>query len=344
MLATGQAAPHIGDVRGGKPLYLRDLVHVIAVADCKNFTRAAEVVGISQPALSSKIKKLEASFGVDIFLRGQSEVTLTTFGAEMVETAREIVALSDVLVDRATTFRTVQSRPVRLGVTPTLAAYLSGYFREMFETLLPGQPVVIVEEHPKTLMRMVEAREVDLSLLARKSHATLSAGSSHPMDFTPLWLEPAYLAMRQDHPLIRTGGIRARDVPADQLIRFDTSFGYDLEADLPPANASTAERVGIDVRTARFETVCRHVAQSDACTLVNGIAAMQFLADDFGLAFLPFDDVGNMRELGAVSRPGCPRKDLLLAMRDRIKVAPPKGTVSPGKGLHGLTGLDRISA
>ncbi|WP_179379321.1 LysR family transcriptional regulator [Jannaschia marina] len=312
---------------------LRDLRHLIAVADHRNFTRAADIAAISQPALSSKIKKLETTLEQKIFERGRTEVTLTAFGEELVEIAREMIALADRIHDRASAMKSVDAAPVRLGLTPTLAAYLSGYFRQMLATLYPGLPLVIVEEKPAALARMVETKAVDVAFLARKSHTALYAESVAPMAFTPLWLEPAYLAVPTGHSLSESQGIHARDVPPDMLIRFDTPFGYDLEADLPTSDADNAARVGIDVRTARFETVCRHVAQNDACTLVNGVAAMQFMADGFGLAFVPFRDAGNLRELGAISRPGCPRYEVVEAMRAYIADNPPAGTQVPAARL-----------
>lgn len=310
---------------------LQDLAHVIAVAESRNFTRAAETVNVSQPALSSKVKKLELTLGVDIFHRGPSEVTLTDFGQELVVKAREIVALARSIEDMAQAKKQMDAKPVRLGITPTLAPYLTRYFRDMMSQLYPEIAIIVVEEAPAALARMVETKAVDVALVARKSHRSLSEGMAVPLDFTSLWFEPVFLAVRQGHPLTRTGGIFARDVPAHQLIRFETSFGYDLEKDLPPSPSDLAERVGIDVRTARFETVCRHVAQSDACTMVNAIAANQFRADGFGLDFVPFDDAGNLRELGAISRPGCPRREIVVAMRDYIQASPPAGTIVPGE-------------
>ena len=307
---------------------LRDLLYVIAVAEHKNFTRAAKVTNVSQPALSNQIKKLEAELGLEIFTRGKNEVILTEFGDEFSSIARQISGLVDAANDLARKHGKVDAVPLRLGVTPTLAAYLYGYFRELFAELIPGMGLIIVEEYPTKLVEMTVEKSIDMALIARKSYNSIVVSARRQIDFTPLWLEPLFLGVRQGHPLTRKPSIWANEVPQDLLIRFDTSFGYDLESDLPRPSKEAADLVGIDARSARFETVCRHVAQSDACTMINAIAADQFKRDGFGLDFIPFDDEGNTRELGAVVRPEYPHPKLVEAMRSAIQDTPPPGTLA----------------
>lgn len=307
---------------------LRDLIYVLAVAQHRNFTRAAQVAAVSQPALSNQIKKLEAELGLAIFERGKNDVSLTAFGEEFVLKARDIAGLVDGIGDLARKHRAAEDVPLRLGMTPTLAAYLSRYFSDLFSQAFPTVRLIIVEEYPVRLSEMVEEKSVDMAFIARKSFDTIYEGSRHPMDFTSLWLEPLYLGVRKGHPLAEKKSIWAHEVPGDTLIRFDTSFGYALESKLPKAAANAADVTGIEVRSARFETVCRHVAQSDACTMINAIAAEQFKRDGFGLDFIPFDDEGNMRELGVLTRPGFPRPEIITVMRDHVMDAPPLGTVA----------------
>jgi len=307
---------------------LRDLQYVVAVAQHRNFTRAARSVHVSQPALSNQIKKVEAELGVRIFERVRNDVLLTKFGEQVVEAAAEINGLVDRISETAQHYRKLDATPFRLGMTPTLAAYLSGYFLDMLADLYPDLKLVIVEEKPLELARMVEQMQLDAALIARNSHVMIYGEDCHDApEFTPLWFEPLYLGMRQGHVLAGRNGIRAGDVPAEFLIRFDVPFGYDLEKDLPPASSDAAERLGIDVRSARFETLCRHLAHSDACTIVNAIAAEQFKKDNLGLTFVPFDGDGRLRELGAISRQDYSRYGVISSIRSFIENAPPSGTL-----------------
>lgn len=306
---------------------LRDLKYVLAVAKHRNFTRASESVSVSQPALSNQIKKLEAELGIPIFERNRDGISLTAFGEELMLKAEQIVDLSDSISDLARAHKSSAQPPLRLAMTPTLAAYLSPYFKDIFAKIVPDRKIVIVEEYPVAISNMVENRSVDFAFIARKSYDTIYHEAKQPMAFMPLWLEPLYLGVRRDHPISQKGSIWAHEVPADRLIRFPISFGYDLEKDLPEPSEKVAEEIGIDVSTARFETVCRYVAQNDACTIVNAIAAEQFKLDDFGLSFVPFNDAGNMRELGVLSRPQYPNPEIVNALEQHVRTEPPFGTV-----------------
>ena len=307
---------------------LRDLQYVIALAEHQNFTRAAREVAVSQPALSNQIKKLEAELGVAIFDRRQGGVQLTAFGQDLVGNARQITELVENITDLADKYNSATSTPLRLGMTPTLAAYLSRYFKDLFGQIAVDRKIVVFEEYPVALAKMVEDRAIDMAFIARKSFDRIYAESEGSLEFLSLWFETLYLGVRQDHPIALENGIWAQHVPADHLIRFDIPFGYELEKDLPVPDDSVADTTGIDVKSARFETVCRHVAQSDACTLINAIAAEQFKRDGFGLAFVPFNDEGNMRELGVITRPQFPHPELLCALHDGICQNAPQGTVA----------------
>lgn len=308
---------------------IRDLQYVEAVAELRNFTRAAAALNVSQPALSSQIRKLEKELGVEVFERRQDGVVPTTFGLQLVIAAREVTSIVDRIKETAQHFREIDATPLRLGLTPTLAAYLSRYFIEMLAQLFPDLRLIVVEEKPIELARLVESQQIDIALISRLSHRLILGNEGqNRMAFTPIWLEPLFLGVGKGHWLAEAPGIAARDVPSDLLIRFDVPFGYDLEEHLPTPDPRSAERVGIDVRSARFETVCRHVAQSDACTIINAIAAHQFMRDQLGLELIPFTGPGNLRELGIISRPNYSRMLVVERIQAYIQETPPPGTIA----------------
>ncbi len=308
---------------------LRDLVYVVAVAKHQNFSRAAKECNVSQPALSSQIKKLENELGADLFERRANDVCVTEFGARVMVSAQTIIEQSAIIKDIALEYREIEALPFKIGMTPTLAPYITKYFREMFANLFPKMRIVLIEDKPVELSQMVEAKKIDIALIARKSYDMIySDGNQLAMDFTSLWQEPLLLGVRKGHPLSRQTSIKAKDVPAEKLIRFNIPFGYDLEKDLPDARPEMLERTGYDASATRFETVCRYVSESDDCTIINAIAAEQFRHHNWGLTYLEFEDKGNLRDLGMIFVPGYPRHKILKAVVDYINNAPPKGAFS----------------
>ena len=85
----------------------------LAVADSASFSRAAELLHVSQPALSAQIKEFERRLGFALFARSSRKVTLTTEGRLFVDRARRLVAETEGANNAARDIRTNQ---LRIGV------------------------------------------------------------------------------------------------------------------------------------------------------------------------------------------------------------------------------------
>ncbi len=299
---------------------LRDLEYVLAVAKHGQFSQAAVHCNVSQPALSNQIKKLEQELGGELFLRSSAEVRPSDLGERVLEIAGRMIEDAQRIRDTATEFRDPEAVPLKIGMTPTLAPYLTKYFSEMFAEIFPGMRITLIEELPDRMSNMVAERHLDTALIARTNH-------KGNLDFSSIWSEPLFLAVSRDNPLSEQPSIRAEAVPAEHLIRLPYSFGYALEDSLPAPGLEGRKRKSFDLTALRFETVCRHVSYSDDCTIVSALAAEQFKQDNWNLAFVPFEGPGNMRDLGAISRLGCPRKSLLVKIGNYINASPPDGIV-----------------
>lgn len=297
---------------------IRDLEYVHAVAHHGGFSHAASVCNVSQPALSNQIKKLERELGVDLFLRLGGKVQPTEFGLRVVKIAARVLKDAQLIRDTATEFRDPEAIPLKIGMTPTLAPYLTKYFAELFRVLFPEMKVVMIEDLPQNMMAMVEDHKLDTALVAKSNF-------KGDLDFMSIWSEPLFLAMRETHPLSTLSSIAAEDVPAHDFIRLPHSFGYDLETRLPAADNPSRIDKNFDLSALRFETVCRHVCYTDDLTIVSGLAAEQFKRDKWPISFVPFEGPGHLRDLGAVSRPNCPRKILLHKIGAYISESPPAG-------------------
>src|SRR5690606_39224593 len=103
---------------------LRDLRYLVALAEHRHFGRAAEASFVSQPTLSTQIRKLEEELGVALFERAPRKVMLTPVGREIVERARKVLADVDQLAEIARRSQDPEAGTVRLGLFPTLGPYL----------------------------------------------------------------------------------------------------------------------------------------------------------------------------------------------------------------------------
>src|SRR6266851_4096566 len=97
---------------------LRELRYLVALANRAHFGRAAEDCHVSQPTLSTQIRKLEEYLGLTLIERNAKSFAFTPIGEDVVEKARRIVTEVDALLSSARTWRRPLTGPLNLGVIP----------------------------------------------------------------------------------------------------------------------------------------------------------------------------------------------------------------------------------
>src|SRR4029453_15531971 len=103
---------------GSMPMNLRDLRYLVALADHKHFGRAAAASFVSQPTLSTQIRKLEEELGVALVERAPRKVMLTPIGREIAERARDVLNEVEQIRQIARRTKDPESGTVRLGIFP----------------------------------------------------------------------------------------------------------------------------------------------------------------------------------------------------------------------------------
>jgi len=126
-------------------MLLRHIRYLLAVAEHRNFTRAAEALHVSQPTLSQQIKQLEDTLGAPLLDRSGRSVSLTDAGEAYVRFARQ--ALQDLQAGTRAMHdvQDLSRGSLRLAMTPTFTAYLIGPLLARFNGLYPGITVSVEE-------------------------------------------------------------------------------------------------------------------------------------------------------------------------------------------------------
>ena len=117
---------------------LQELRYLVAVAEQRHFGRAAEVCNVSQPTLSSQIKKLEDELGVKLLERTNKRVDLTPVGAQILLHAQRALDEAGQMEAVAQAARDPLVGPLKLGVIPTLAPYLLPLILKPLKQAYPG--------------------------------------------------------------------------------------------------------------------------------------------------------------------------------------------------------------
>src|SRR5258706_13097334 len=102
---------------------LRDLRYFVAIADLKHFGRAAEACFVSQPTLSTQLKKFEDELGVPLIERNPRNVLLTEVGEAVVARARTMLREADEIRNIARPAKDPEPGKAKIGIFPTLRPY-----------------------------------------------------------------------------------------------------------------------------------------------------------------------------------------------------------------------------
>ncbi|MFD4676095.1 LysR family transcriptional regulator [Lentzea sp. NPDC058450] len=173
-----------------EPLETRELVHFLAVAEELHFGRAAERLGIAQPALSRTIARLERRIGVKLFERTTRQVTLTPAGAVFVERSREVLAALDRAVAGA---REAERRqPLVVAVRPGSGPGVLAELFRSYGTRPDSSPTEVVFTYDEA--KTVKDGEADIALMCRNA----GINDMDSLDISP---EHAVALLPVAHPL-----------------------------------------------------------------------------------------------------------------------------------------------
>jgi LysR family nitrogen assimilation transcriptional regulator len=142
----------------------RQLRYFVKIAEAKNFTRAAEVLHVAQPALSNQILRLEEEIREKLFLRHSRGIELTEAGHRLLRHARQILDQIDVARDEV---RGPASKPeglIRIGMPRSVSEVLAVKLVQEAKKKYPAVTIQIVEHFSETLNALLRDRAIDLAL------------------------------------------------------------------------------------------------------------------------------------------------------------------------------------
>ncbi len=140
----------------------RQFRYVVALAEKGSFSRAAEVLNVSQPSLSQYIKRIENEVGMRLFERTGGNVRLTDAGCLYIETGRKILDAERQMQLRFSDLASEKIGSVVVGIAPTRCQYLMPEIVKRFGRAYPGMHLVIKERYIGELLEDAERGEFDL--------------------------------------------------------------------------------------------------------------------------------------------------------------------------------------
>lgn len=273
---------------------LSDLRYLVAVADHRHFGRAAEACYVSQPTLSTQIKKLERELGVELFERHPRQVLLTAAGEQVVRHARQAVAEAEAIREVARQSTDPETGRLRVGIFPTLGPYLLPHIVPSLHERFPRLELLLVEEKTEVLTQRLHDGALDVAILA------LPVEGDH-LHTEPLFDEKFVLAVPAGHPLAgRKRAVNLSVLAGEELLLLEDGHCLRAQALSVCHLNGASERSGF--RATSLETLRHMVASGGGITLLPELAVRPPVPQHRGVSLLHFSSPAPSRRIGMVWR------------------------------------------
>lgn len=281
---------------------LQELRYLIAVDDHRHFGRAAESCFVSQPTLSTQLRKLESELGVELFERAPRRVTPTEAGARIIERARRILGEVDEIEAIARRAAEPGTATLRIGVFPTLAPYLLPHVVPALHESFPRAELLWVEEKTEEVVEGLLAGRLDAGLLA----LPIDAPQLHQQN---LFTEDFVLAVPADHGLVGSGPVDPAVLAGTDVLLLTDGHCLRDQALEVCSMAGASERRGF--RATSLETLRQMVAAGVGVTLLPKMSVSPPVPENAGVRTVAFTEPVPSRAIAMFWRPTSVHADLL---------------------------------
>jgi len=190
---------------------LQELRYLVALADKGHFVRAAEACNVSQPTLSTQLKKLEEYLGVTLFERNKHQLRATPIGEQIIERARRALDVVEEIRDLAARDHDPMNGPLRLGVIPTLGPYLIPHLLPALRGSFERLHLYLREDLTANLLERLRQGSLDALLLALPVRG-------EDLTVMSLFREAFVVALPREHPLAVHGQISEKALAGENVL------------------------------------------------------------------------------------------------------------------------------
>jgi DNA-binding transcriptional LysR family regulator len=239
---------------------LRQLEHFVAVAEERNFTRAAARCHIVQSGLSASVRSLEGELGVDLFARSTRRVELTEAGRALLPEARRALAAAGDAADAVAAVEGLLRGTLAVGIMQSQGPVSLGELIGRFHAAHPAVEIRLRQAGSSALLDLLREGRVELAFA---SHPDLPRG----LERRSLHDEATVVLCAPDHRLAGRRRLRLRDLAGEQFVDYESGWATRTLVDGAFAAA------GIE----------RHTA----CEVNDGPTLVDLVANGLGIAIVP---------------------------------------------------------
>ncbi len=254
---------------------ITQLQYVLAVAEHRNFTLAAEKCFVTQPTLSMQIQKVEEELKILIFDRSKKPIQLTEIGQKIVNQAKNIVNEADRMQDIVEQQKGFIGGEFRLGIIPTI-----------MPTLLPMFLTNFIKKYPKVKLIIEELNTDEIITRLNNGHLDAAIAATPLMEEKikeiVLYFEPFMAYIPQSHSNYAKTEIEVSDLNIDEILLLQDGHCFRDGILNLCKNVSKTEFNRFQLESGSFETLIKLADEGLGITLLPYLHTLDLKESDKG--------------------------------------------------------------
>lgn len=242
---------------------LTQLKYFVTIAETLSFTGAAELLHVSQPALSYQMRRLEGELGTQLFRRSGRRISLTSDGDLFLPLARSVLSRASEAVRLLQDRSGVETGDVRLGANPSVGTYLLPAVVASFHEAFPRVRVELAEGGDLELQHRVYSGSLDFAVVT-------APGSPQSLEVVPLGSEEVLVTTSLRHRLAERRAIDLSELAFDDFVLPTNAFNLATQV------VDACRRAGFEPRVAyqagSIESVKNFVRQGLGVSMLPSLA------------------------------------------------------------------------
>lgn len=252
---------------------ITQLKYILAVAEYRNFTQAAEKCFVTQPTLSMQIQKVEEELSILIFDRSKKPILLTDVGAKIVNQAKNIVNEADRIQDIVEQQKGYIGGEFKLGIIPTV-----------MPTLLPMFLGNFIKKYPKVNLIIEELSTQEIITKLHNGHLDAAIAATPLMEEKikeiVLYFEPFVAYIPENHQNFEKNEIEVSDLNLDEILLLQDGHCFrDGILNLCKFNEPT-ESKNFRLESGSFETLIKLADEGLGTTLLPYLHTLELKESD----------------------------------------------------------------
>jgi LysR family hydrogen peroxide-inducible transcriptional activator len=288
---------------------ITQLQYVLAVAEHKNFTLAAEKCFVTQPTLSMQIQKVEEELGIQIFDRSKKPIQLTEIGHKIVNQAKNIVNEADRIQDIVHQQKGFIGGEFRLGIIPTIMPTLLPMFLKNFIKKYPKVKLIIEELNTDEIIFKLNNGHLDAAIAATPLN-------EEKIKEVVLYFEPFVAYIPENHDSFSKKEIEISDLNLNEILLLQDGHCFRDSVLNLCKNNTNSEHNHFQIESGSFETLIKLADEGLGTTLLPYLHTLDLKEKD-QVKLRQFKEPKPAREVSLIY----PKNELKIHIIDALRMS-----------------------